>query len=868
VLKVALDTQAAGRLAEEAKVLAGLRHPRLVRLVEGPIDVGGRQALLLESAGDQTLGEVLRSRERLSLDLLERWGTDLLEALVTLDRAGVDHRDIKPANLGVKEIREKVEDRAKHLVLFDFSLSSAAGAAVTAGTPPYLDPFLDSPQRGRYDSAAERYSAAVVLFEMATGSLPRFGDGLSDPASVQDQAAVEPGMFDPAIADSLTGFFRIALARDARQRHDTAAEMLAAWQSVFQPVPRTVPDDAEELAATAEVSTPLAQAGLSARALSAIEPLAVATVGDLVAVDPVRLNHLAGVSAATRSEVKARARQWRHRFGAAVSGRGPGHAASAKPGTTTLPDPVTVAGLLVTHAGSTRAESRRALARMLLGLAPGIDAFASQSEIAEVTGVTPARVTQQLGALHDSWGGHEGCRELLDTLAETAWQSLADSGGVAVVGELAQSVLAVMPPVVSGDDSPAVDRVAAGLLRIALDRVQALLRADDDVREFFSRRRDGRIVLLAADQALLDPAEALGRAADDLVAQAAAAEEYTVPAARAAGRLLDVWTHAVRGLESPPQVPDTGRLLRLAAALARDAALAGSSDLYALGMPATAALTIALAGVGAQPVGVQEVHARVRAKFSALTPLPDRPRLDQLIDDTGLGLVYDEDQRAYRSRTRAHDTLGLDSRPATVLGPVNRQILPDGPSGHRLAESAATRSFLAIGVDAVRADRAVNALTSRFGAEVVDVTQVLVDAMKAQAAEFGLDWEFVQEADAAPAGTRDAEGLAMLVKRSLPVVEAAITAAAAEAPDGTRPVLLTDVAPLARYGYLNILGPWADLATRRRQAVWVLVPQLRGTHGAVVDRRPLPLAAPGQFMRLDPVWIAAQAGVPVAEGEL
>jgi hypothetical protein len=248
-------------------------------------------------------------------------------------------------------------------------------------------------------------------------------------------------------------------------------------------------------------------------------------------------------------------------------------------------------------------------------------------------------------------------------------------------------------------------------------------------------------------------------------------------------------------------------------------------------------------------------------------PLPDRPRLDQLIDGTGLDLVYDETERAYRARIRASGTLGLDSRPATVLGPVNRQILSDGPSGHRLTESVATRSFLAIGVDAVRADRAADALTGRFGAKVVDVTQVLIDAMKAQAAEFGLDWESVQAADAAPAGTRDAEGLAMLVRRSLPAVEAAIAAAAGEVPDGTRPVLLTDVAPLARYGHLNILGPWADLTTRRPQAIWLLVPQLAGTHGAVVDRRPLPLAAPGQFMRLDPDWIAAQARVPVAEGE-
>jgi len=868
VLKVALDTQAAGRLAEEAKVLAGLRHPRLVRLVEGPVSVGGRQALVLESAGDQTLGEVLRSRERLSLDLLERWGTDLLEALVALDRAGVDHRDIKPANLGVKEIREKREDRAKHLVLFDFSLSSAAGTAVTAGTPPYLDPFLDSPRRGRYDSAAERYSAAVVLFEMATGSVPRFGDGLSDPASVQDEAAIEPGMFDPAVADGLTGFFRIALARDARRRYDTAAEMLTAWQSVFRPVPRTVPDNAEDLAARADISTPLAQAGLSARALSAIEPLAVTTVGDLLAVDPVRLNHLSGVSAVTRDEVKARARQWRARFGAAVTGRGPARSAAAEPGATALPDPVTAARLLAARAGSARAGARRALARLLLGLDPGIDAFASPAEIAQATGVTRGRVPQQLGALHAAWGGDGGCRELLDTLAETAWQSLADAGGVAAAGDLAQSLLAVMPPADGGDGGPAVDRVAAGLLRIALDRVRALLRADDgDAREFFSRRRDGRIVLLAADQALLDPAEALGRAADELVRQAAAAGEYTVPAARAAGKLTGVWARAVRGLESPPPPPGTGRLLRLAAALARDAALAGSGDLYARAMPPTAALAIALAGVGTQPVGVAEVRARVRAKFPTLAPPPDRPRLDQLIDDTGLGLVYDEAEHGYRSRTRAPGTLGLDSRPATALGPVSRQFLPEGPSGHRLAESAAARSFLAIGVDAVRADRAVEALSSRFGATVVDVTQVLIEAMKAQAAEFGLGWEFVQEADAAPAGTRDAEGLAVLVRRALPAVEAAITAAAGQAPDGTRPVLLTDVAPLARYGHLNILGPWADLATRRPQAIWVLVPQLAGTNGPLVDRRPLPLAAPGQFMRLDPGWIAAQPRVPVFEGE-
>ena len=860
VLKVAVNDEAAGRLADEAKVLSGLRHPRLVKLAEGPVEVGGRQALVLESAGEQTLGEVLRTRERLSLDLLERWGTDLLEALVALDRAGVDHRDIKPANLGVREGRS---DRVKHLVLFDFSLSSAGATAVTAGTPPYLDPFLDSLERGRYDSAAERYSAAVVLFEMATGTVPRFGDGLSDPASVRDEATIEPGMFDQAVAESLIGFFRIALARDARQRYDTAAEMLAGWQAVFQPLPKTVPDDGDELAESAQPSTPLTNAGLSARALSAIEPLGVLTVGDLVAVDPVRLNHLSGVAEATRREVKARARQWRDRLGASIIGRGSEqHGTRGTSDGTMLPDPVAAAELLLARAGTPRARSRRALTRLLLGLDPGIDAFASHAELSYSLGISRARVAQQFGALQDGWGDDAECRILLNAIADVVWQSLNDLGGVATVDELTRSALAVLPPPERVPTGCSPMRIAAGLVRLALDRVQALNRAQAGDVEFATRRRDGRIYLLALDPALLDPAEALGRAADELVAQARAASEPLVPGYRAGELFDEVWTRAVAGQDPAPVALDVGRLIRLAAELARGAALAGSGDLYPRDLDSVVAIATALSGVGgAQPVTAQEVQDRVRAKFPALPALPGRPHLDQLIGRTGLSLIYDEAQRAYRSPTRAPHTTGLPSRALTTNGQLNRQLLADGPSGQRLAESAATRSFLAIGVDAARADRAVAALMLRFGAARIDLTQVLIHAMKQQAADVGLGWDIVQAADAAPPGTRDAEGLSVLVRRSLPAVETAISSAAAASAEGARPVLLTEVAPLARYNHLDLLAPWADLATKRRQAIWVLVPQLAGSQGAIIDRKPLPLAAPGQFMRLDPEWIHAHGRV-------
>jgi serine/threonine protein kinase len=857
VLKVARDDAAAARLEGEAEVLAALRDPRLVRLIAGPVRIGGRTALVLEPAGEETLVEVLRDGQRLSLDLQERWGTDLMGALVALDRVGVDHRDIKPANLGVREGRS---DRAKHLVLFDFSLSRAGAAAVTAGTPPYLDPFLDTPERGRFDSAAERYSAAAVLFEMATGTTPRYGDGLSDPASVPEEAAIEPGMFDPAVARPLAEFFRKALARDAARRYDTAADMLAAWQAVFAPVPKTMPDDADESAAKAAPETPLAQAGLSARALSALEPFGVRTVADLVAVDPVRLNRMSGVADVTRREVRSRATQWRRQFAASVTGRGA--SGQARPTAGMLPDPVAAAELLAEGAGTQRAQSRRKTARLLLGLEPQSDPFATQAELSAVLQVSAARTAQQVGALQEAWAADNQCRTLLDALAGVSVQALADFEGVATVGELSGAILAALPPAPAADDQE-VARIAVGLLRVALDRTQALGRADGETAPLSSRRRGGKIILLATDPALLDPAEAIGRMADHLVASADAAGEPLIPAQRAIPRLQPTWARAADSRDTDQPIPGPERLLRLAATLAEQAALSGRHELHCLDLPAATALGIALTGAASiQRLTPQEIRDRFRARFPALPPLPERPGLDELIRDAGLDLLYDVQDRAYRQPSRAGDTTRLSSRPATILVEGEPELISGGPVAHRLAESAASRSFLALGIDWSRLDKATDVLTSEYGAIELDVTQLLIDAMRQQAAAAGLPWETVRAADASPPGSRDAAGLAVLVQRSLPAVDAAIDQAGAAAPQASRPLLLTEIAPLARYGHLALLGPHADLATRRPQAIWVAVPQLPGNQGAVIDGRPLPLAAPGQFFRLESDWLDRRVRVP------
>lgn len=935
VLKVALDEQAGARLVDEAAVLYRLQHRRLVRIIAGPLYLGERRALLLDYAGEDTLADRLRGRTRLSLDLLERWGGELLDAVVALDRQGETHRDIKPSNLGVQMSSKR---RSEHLILFDFSSARADPASLGVGTPPYLDPFLGDRGRDRFDSAAERYSAAVTLFEMATGRTPQYGDGISGPSAIPDEATVEPAMFDPTVAEPLTTFFRRALARDATQRHHTAGEMLEAWRAIFNPVPRVTDADAEEQVQAARPETPLTQSGLSARARSAVEQIGAETVADLIAVDRWRLTRLTGVSDHTRREINSRVRVWREKYAEQVTGRATSGLAAVGNGSA-LPDPRQAAELLAGQAGAHRAAARRQAAHLLLGLTGDLDAFASQSELADRLGVTRARAAQYIARLQDTWAADETCRGILDALGQVVLAALSSSGGVATVSELADAVLATLPrgdsagpddrpaaeraagastvqlasggePEASTSGSGGLDRIAAGLVRLALDRSQSMERAAA-VAPLARRRRGGRVALLARHMALLDAAEAIGRQADELVADLTQADVPLVPVSRAAGilrlvfsRVRDAWvteapSTGVSG-EDAEHEPDTGadpapngpgdelddlRLVRLAAALSRHAAASGRGELHERSLPRARAVAVALAGIAAGPsagtdrertrghkLTVQEIRDRFRARFPALAALPDRPQLDALLREAQLPLVYDAAARAYVMGCTDDQSNGQGSGDLPSFTWTRRSNVPQpvldrgGQSDRRLADSVATRSFLALGVAAQRLDRAEAALTERFGAVPVDVTAVLLDAMHEQAASVGLPWEVVRAADAAANGTRDAEGLAALVARALPAVEAAVDQASAGAPEGTLAILLTETAPLARYGHLARLGRWTDLGVRRMQAVWLLVPQLAGAEEPVVDGRPLPLATPGQFLMLDAGWLTSEDTTASAGG--
>ncbi|MGB0972993.1 MAG: protein kinase domain-containing protein, partial [Mycobacterium sp.] len=619
VLKVAKDAEAAERLQAEAQVLAKLDRADRIVTLHDRLEVGGRSALLLRYAGRTTLAEELNNRGRLSIDVLERWGTDLLSALVALERAGITHRDIKPSNLGVFQSSSRADS---HLMMFDFSMAGVDAKNVEAGTPPYLDPFLGVGSRRQYDTAAERYGAAVVLFEMATGGRPIYGpDENANPATVDDDVTLRPDMFEASIASGLVRFFGSALSRNAADRPDTAEDMLRDWHALFVSVgdePGEQGDDAT--AEQAESTTMLAAAGLSARAVSALGAVQVTTVGELLALDSTRLNRLVAREAKdTRNEIKARYRGWAQRLGKDKK-------RASDDALMGLDDAVEV---LLSAVSGARASTRKDAAELLLGGKPGLDAFASSTELATALGKAAQRGPQLLKELQDDWAQREDTRELLDAIGEITHQVLSDFGGVAAIDTLTAEIRARLPEAAATSPNLATraraERAAGGLLRVSLERLSEHETASGN-KEFVRRRHGRRLALLATDELLLAAAESAARRADDMVA---ADPNIVIPLSTAARELREAFLTGYRAVSDTPAqtgLPTENRLVRLAAAISKHAAVSGRGELHNRAIAPAVAIQTALTGLAqSESLSPSQIRSRVSARFPELDRVPAPP---------------------------------------------------------------------------------------------------------------------------------------------------------------------------------------------------------------------------------------------------
>jgi hypothetical protein len=161
----------------------------------------------------------------------------------------------------------------------------------------------------------------------------------------------------------------------------------------------------------------------------------------------------------------------------------------------------------------------------------------------------------------------------------------------------------------------------------------------------------------------------------------------------------------------------------------------------------------------------------------------------------------------------------------------------------RIAGALERSAFLALLVAPPHLARARRALLDRYGLAEVDVTCTLVETLRA----IGVPWELVVKSDAKDRTDPDRRSLEIAVRQEvLPKLSAAMSAA-------TSAVLLTEAAPLARYGCMGLLAELADNAVFRPAARFLLVPARRDQ--PVLDDEPIPVTSPGQWLWLPDRWL-------------
>lgn len=158
----------------EAKLIAGLRHPRVVDIKDFDL-VDGIPYYVMEYYCNNLgllIGETYEPEEpsrTISPDKALWYTSQTLEGLSCLHQAEIVHRDIKPYNLLVTD-----EDLIK---ISDFGLSRLRGE--TFSGPPNLkvgSPFYAAPEQeidpDLADGRADLYAVGVMLYRMLTGRLP------------------------------------------------------------------------------------------------------------------------------------------------------------------------------------------------------------------------------------------------------------------------------------------------------------------------------------------------------------------------------------------------------------------------------------------------------------------------------------------------------------------------------------------------------------------------------------------------------------------------------------------------------------------------------------------------------------------------
>ena len=220
------DTQR--QFEREARLLAGLRHPNLPRVIDHFILPGQGQYLVMDFVEGKSLAALLGERGAPFEEAdAVKWVRQVSDALTYLHTRTppIIHRDIKPDNIILTNDGRAMLVDFGISKIFDESKGTTTGAqAVTHGYSP-----LEQYGRGKTDARSDIYSLGATLYTLLTGLVPPDAPDLVNGL----ETLRPPRQANPALSESTSAAIVAAMTPSISQRINSAAgfEQLLAVKS-------------------------------------------------------------------------------------------------------------------------------------------------------------------------------------------------------------------------------------------------------------------------------------------------------------------------------------------------------------------------------------------------------------------------------------------------------------------------------------------------------------------------------------------------------------------------------------------------------------------------------------------------------------
>jgi eukaryotic-like serine/threonine-protein kinase len=237
------------RFEREAKTLAKLTHPNIVKVMDFG-EHNGKPYLVMPflpgGALKKRLGKPIEWQESIRLLL------PISRALDYAHRSSMIHRDVKPSNILITADGEPMlTDFGIAKVLDLEETADLTGTGMGIGTPEYMAP---EQWTGQTTPKSDLYSLGVVLYEMITGRKPYTAE---TPAAILLKQSAEPlprpSGFVNDLPDKVEKTLLNALAYNPKERYKSMGEFSKALESNLKltaspvPVKRTKPKPSPKL---------------------------------------------------------------------------------------------------------------------------------------------------------------------------------------------------------------------------------------------------------------------------------------------------------------------------------------------------------------------------------------------------------------------------------------------------------------------------------------------------------------------------------------------------------------------------------------------------------------------------------------------